>query len=182
MKTKGSMNTFYNYAFPMPTVLVTSKDMKNNTNIITIAWHTTISRNPPLYGISVSPKRYSHGLIKQRMEFVINFLSFRYSNEIHFCGTTSGKHVNKIKETGLTLEPSKTIETPSLKEGYANLECILYDTQTLGDHTLFIGRITYVSCDQDSFDHRILNNQKTKPILYLGDNNYCTLSTEKEIY
>ena len=42
------LNKFYYYAFPMQAVLVTCNDEKGNTNVITIAWHTPISKNPPL--------------------------------------------------------------------------------------------------------------------------------------
>ena len=55
---------FYYYSFPMQAVLVTCRDENEKTNVLTIAWHTPISRNPPLYGISVAPGRYSHELIK----------------------------------------------------------------------------------------------------------------------
>jgi hypothetical protein len=65
MKVEGNIEKYYHYAFPMQTILVTCNDDKGKTNIITLAWHTPISRKPPLYGISISPKRYSYALIKK---------------------------------------------------------------------------------------------------------------------
>jgi flavin reductase (DIM6/NTAB) family NADH-FMN oxidoreductase RutF len=73
MKINGNMDKFYHYAFPMQAALTTCNDEEGKTNVITLAWHTPISRNPPLYGISIAPKRYSHELIQKTKEFVVNF-------------------------------------------------------------------------------------------------------------
>ena len=56
MKIVGNISKFYHYAFPMQAVLVTVNDQNRKTNAITIAWHTPISKKPPLYGISVGPR------------------------------------------------------------------------------------------------------------------------------
>ena len=86
MKVKGNMQNFYYYSFPMQAVLVTCNDRSGKTNVITIAWHTPISKDPPLYGISVAPKRYSHGLIQKTNEFVINFAPYEIADIVNFCG------------------------------------------------------------------------------------------------
>lgn len=180
MKTPGNIEKYYYHAFPMHAVLVTCNDDKDKTNAITIAWHTPISKKPPLYGISVAPSRYSHTLINTAKEFVINFLPYDYIKHIHYCGTRSGKDTEKLKEIGLTLEPSKTLQTPQIKEGYAHLECKLYDAPTIGDHTLFIGNITHVSGLKDAFSSEILDTNIIQPSLYLGDNYYITASKSKD--
>ena len=115
MKVNGALKKFYQHAFPMPTVLVTCNDQKGKTNIITIAWHTTISKNPPLYGISIAPGRYSHDLIKENKEFVVNFVPYELVDKAHFCGTHSGKKTDKTSETKLTLAPSKKVKVPIIK-------------------------------------------------------------------
>ena len=72
MKVKGKIEKFYHYAFPMQAAMVTCNDKDGKTNIITIAWHTPISKDPPLYGISVAPSRCSHDLILNSKEVFIN--------------------------------------------------------------------------------------------------------------
>ncbi len=112
MKTPRPLASYHHYAFPMQTVLVTSNDDHGKTNIITLAWHTPISRNPPLYGISVSPRRYSHGCITKTKEFVINFIPYSLAQQADYCGTHSGRTVDKARETRLTFEPSTEAENP----------------------------------------------------------------------
>ncbi len=180
MKIKGNMNKYYYYAFPMQAVLVTCNDEKGKTNIITIAWHTPISKKPPLYGISVAPKRYSHELIKKTKEFVINFVPYKLVKEVHYCGTHSGRNTNKIDETKLTLTPAKKTKTPLIKEGFAHMECKLAKTLTIGDHTFFVGEILNLRADENAFKDNLLENKKIQPCYYLGGNVYTTVDKTRE--
>jgi flavin reductase (DIM6/NTAB) family NADH-FMN oxidoreductase RutF len=175
MKVKGNMDKYYYCAFPMQAVLVTCNDEKEKTNIITLAWHTPISKKPPLYGISVAPKRYSHDLIKKTKEFVINFLPYSLANEVNYCGTHSGRTTDKIEETKLNLVDSGKIKTPSIKEAFANMECKLFKTISLGDHTLFVGEIVNLLADENAFKDDLLKNEKMKPCYYLGSNIYTSI-------
>ncbi|MCU0851008.1 MAG: flavin reductase family protein [Candidatus Thermoplasmatota archaeon] len=179
MKINGSIEKYYHYAFPMQTVLVTSNDEKNNTNIITLAWHTPISRNPPLYGISISPKRYSYTLIKKNKEFVINFMPYSEVEAADYCGTHSGKNTDKLCQTGLTLKPSQKLKTPLIKEGYAHLECKLVKTTPIGDHTLFVGEVVAVSAEENAFENHLLRTDLIHPLYYIGQNAYTTLDRVK---
>ncbi|DAC73149.1 MAG TPA: flavin reductase family protein [Thermoplasmata archaeon] len=179
MKVKGSIEKYYHYAFPMQTVLVTSNDEAGKTNIITLAWHTPISRKPPLYGISIAPKRHSHALIEKSKEFVINFIPYSLVEAAQFCGTHSGKTTDKLCKTGITLAPSLKLSTPLIKEGYAHLECKLVESIPLGDHTLFIGEILVVSADENAFKNELLRTDLVHPLYYIGENAYTTLDRVK---
>jgi flavin reductase (DIM6/NTAB) family NADH-FMN oxidoreductase RutF len=179
MKIQGSLEKYYHYAFPMQTVLVTCNDEKNNTNIITLAWHTPISRHPPLYGISISPKRYSYKLIEKSKEFVVNFIPYSIVEAAEFCGTHSGRTTDKLCQTGLTLIPAQKLTTPCLKEGYAHLECQLQNTIPLGDHTLFIGTVVAVSADENAFENNLLRTDRIQPVYYIGQNQYTTIDNVK---
>jgi len=180
MKVSGNIDKFYQYAFPMQAVLVTCNDEREKTNVITIAWHTTISKKPPLYGISVAPSRYSHDLIKKSKEFTINFAPYNLVEKIHICGTKSGRNIDKIKETGLALIPGQKIKTPLIKECFAHLECKLFDTVVLGDHTFFIGEVVNVLADEDAFANDLINNKKINPPYYIGANTYTTIKKTKK--
>ena len=179
MKIEGSIEKYYHYAFPMQTILVTCNDEHGKTNIITIAWHTPISRSPPLYGISLAPKRYSASLIEKSQEFVINFIPYSLVEAAHYCGTHSGKKIDKACKTGLTLVPSKKVSTPMIQEGYAHLECKLLKGISLGDHTFIIGEVVAVSSDENAFKDELLRTDTVHPVYYIGENAYTTLDRIK---
>ena len=56
---------------PEPPVLV-SCGSPEKPNLITVGWTGTICTQPPMLSISVRPERYSHHLIKESGEFVVN--------------------------------------------------------------------------------------------------------------
>jgi flavin reductase (DIM6/NTAB) family NADH-FMN oxidoreductase RutF len=166
----------------MQAVLVTCNDEKGNTNVITIAWHTPISKSPPFYGISLAPSRYSHGLIKKTKEFVINFAPYKIVDKVNFCGTNSGRNTEKIIEAKINLESAQKLNTKIIKECYAHLECKLHDTLTLGDHTIFIGEVVNIMSDKNAFKDDLLDNKKIKPTYYVGGNVYTTISGNKQYF
>jgi len=172
------LKMYYTYAAPMPTILVTAQDPKSRPNIITVGWHSPISINPPLYGISLGPKRYSHDLIVKSGEFVVNFPSFGLLEKVHHCGSVSGRTADKFRQTGLTPLPSDKVQTPGIAECYLNIECRLADSRALGDHTWFVGEVLNIRADEGLFEKGILNG-RGDPILYMGKDLYCGMKGQR---
>lgn len=79
---------------PLPAVMVSCGSMEES-NILTIAWTGIINSNPPMTYISVQPKRYSHDIIEQSGEFVINLVPAGLAKAMDFCGVRSGRDVDK---------------------------------------------------------------------------------------
>ena len=61
--------------YPVPAVLVSVADSAGNDNLITIAWTGTVCSDPAMTYISVRKERYSHHMLKENKEFVINLVS-----------------------------------------------------------------------------------------------------------
>ena len=178
MKNNEHINKFYQYAFPMLTVIVTCTDKNQITNMITISWQTTLSKKPPLYGISIAPTRHSYKIISQQKAFVVNFLESKHLKDVHFCGTHSGRNTDKLANTKFTLIPGHKVTTAKIKEAYAHFECALFDSQPVGDHILLIGEVVHVSADSNKFQNELLDIQKIQPIYYRGGNSYTQIDKE----
>ncbi len=172
-------NKWMYYTFPKVTVLVTvvDKNDPNKTNIITLAWHSPVSIAPPLFGVSIDPRRYSHDLILDAGEFVVNFADFKVLEDVHYCGRHSGRKYDKFQETGLTQQDAQKVKTALIQECYCNLECKLVDHHLYGDHTWFVGEVVAISVDEDHFDSDILRVGQ-EPIYYLGNNTYTSFGPE----
>lgn len=148
-----------------PVVMATCVDSEGKANIITLGMFMSISQNPPMVCIGVSPKRYSHGLIAEQGEFTVNVPSIHLKEEVHLCGTRSGRDANKFKETGLIPLPSKKVKPPRIEECYGHLECRVVQTYTCGDHTLFVGDVVAASADEEVIKDGRLSLAKAKPII-----------------
>ena len=162
---------------PRHVVLVSCIDKVGKTNIITMAWSMPTSFTPPLVAISVAPGRYSHRLILETKEFVVNIPTMEIIKETLFCGRRSGKKYEKFKETKLTPLPAKKVKPPIIKECVAHLECKVKDSITTGDHTIFIGEVIIAYVNEGIFDKKY-SVEKIKPVYHIGDDNFVTILPE----
>ena len=172
----------YRLVYPRPVVLVSCIDPKTEKpNIITIAWATPLSINPPLIGILVAPRRYSHELISRAKEFVVNIPTVEILDKAIECGKTSGRRHDKFSEFGLTPRPAKAIKIPIIEECVAHLECRLTDQVTTGDHTLFIGEVVAAYADEGVFDGEFIDVERVQTIHQVGGDIFTTLSKKRLI-
>jgi flavin reductase (DIM6/NTAB) family NADH-FMN oxidoreductase RutF len=177
MKIEIESSRYPSLAHPKMCLILTCG--REKVNAITLAWHTPISREPPLYGVSVSPRRFSYGIIKEEKEFALNFLNFEHWEKVHYCGTHSGKEEDKIAEAGIMLEPCAEIGTKSIAQAYAVLECTMHDIVRLGDHELFVGEVKRASVEKEFWNGKKLKG--VKPVYQLGNYTYTTMDDSSEV-
>lgn len=137
---------------PVPVVMVSCADKKGAPNIITIAWTGTINSEPPMLSIAVRPERYSHGIISDRKQFVVNLVTRRLLRAADFCGVRSGRDTDKFAETGLTPAPASSVRAPLIAESPVNIECAVRTIIPLGSHDLFLADIVAVNVDEALID------------------------------
>ncbi|WZL71903.1 flavin reductase family protein [Clostridiaceae bacterium 35-E11] len=153
--------------YPIPAVLVTCGDKKENYNIITIAWTGTVCSNPAMTYISLKPERYSYPIIKETKEFVINLTTEELAKATDFCGVRSGKNVDKFKEMKLTPEKASVVKAPLIKESPVNIECKVERIIKLGSHDMFIAKVVAVNIDDHYLDNKNkFHLDKAKPLCY----------------
>ena len=63
-----------NMLYPLPAVLVASRNAAGKDNICTVAWTGTVCTNPPMLSISLRPSRLSYEYIMETGVFTVNFL------------------------------------------------------------------------------------------------------------
>ncbi|OGD61378.1 hypothetical protein A3K78_05765 [Candidatus Bathyarchaeota archaeon RBG_13_52_12] len=155
----------YSQAGPIsPVVMVTSVDANMRPNIITLGMYMPISHDPPQVIIGVSPRRYSHDLIRDQGEFVVNSPGINLAKKMHICGVKSGRDTDKFRESGLTPKLAQKVRPPLIDECYGHLECEVVNMVTCGDHTLFVGEIVAASIDDDCLKEGKLNLSAARPI------------------
>ena len=146
-------------------VMATCVGKEGRPNIITLGMYMPISSRPPMVCIGVAPRRYSHKLIEETGEFVVNVPSIGLEEQVHYCGVKSGRDVDKFAETGLTAIPSMKVKPPRIEECFGHLECRVVQKHICGDHTLFVGEVVATSADEGVMDGDALNVLKAKPIV-----------------
>lgn len=135
---------------PVPAVMVSCGSSK--PNIITIAWTGIVNSNPPMTYISVRKERYSHSIIKNTGEFVINLCNEQLAFATDYCGVRSGRDIDKFKEMKLTSEKAEIVRCPMIKESPVNIECRVREVIELGSHDMFLADIIKVHVDEEYID------------------------------
>lgn len=156
-----------NMLYPLPAVMVTVADKEGRDNIITIAWTGTVCTNPPMTYISVRPERYSHHMLKETGEFVINLTTRELAYATDYCGVKSGKDVDKFKEMKLTRGKSEKVSVPYIEESPVCLECKVTEVKELGSHDMFLAEVVAVHADEKYMDETgRFDLSKSQPLIY----------------
>ncbi|MCM1189692.1 MAG: flavin reductase family protein [bacterium] len=156
-----------NMLYPLPVVMVSMADRAGKKNIITIAWAGTVCTNPPMASISVRPERYSHRILRETGEFVINLTTRELAFATDYCGVKSGRDVDKFRETGLTPLAADRVKAPLIGESPVNIECRVRQILPLGSHDMFLADVVAVHADEKYMDEsRKFHLEKAEPIVY----------------
>ena len=140
--------------YPVPAVMVSCKRGDERPNIITVAWAGTICSDPAMVSISVRPNRYSHSIISDSGEFVINLVTKDLVKACDWCGVKSGRDVDKFKEMNLTEYTSNLMNAPAIDESPVNIWCKVENILKLGSHDMFLARVTGVTVDEKYMDEK----------------------------
>ena len=115
---------------PVPAVMVSCALPGKRPNVITVAWAGTVCSDPPMLSISVRKERFSHHILLESGEFVVNLVGREQLQAADYCGVRSGRDVDKFADCGLT----------------AVIE--------LGSHDLFIARIAGMGVREELLDEK----------------------------
>lgn len=171
------------YKQPYRVVLAVSVDEDGKANIISLGWSMFTSFNPPMLAISVGKTRYSHKLISKGRESVLAVPGEDMSEEVLYCGTHSGRDVDKFEETGLIPRPAKLVKPPLIEECIVNQECKVVGQLDTGDHTIFVGKVV-TSWVSDDARRNLLSIGREAGYKYTGEGkgyHFGVVKTEAEI-
>lgn len=155
---------------PTPVVLVScaAKENPEIRDMVTVAWAGTINSEPPMVSVSLRKERYSHDLILNSGEFVVNLVDEDMCHAVDFCGVRSGRDLDKAKETGMNYCPAEGLITaPAVDGAPASLSCKVRQVLELGSHDMFLGEIVGVRVRKDLLDgNGSLHMEKARLVAY----------------
>lgn len=140
------------WTLPATTVMVSCVGKSGVPNIITIAACGVASANPPLISLAIGVNQYSLRLIKETGDFVVNVPSKDQARITDWCGSVSGRRVNKFVEGKLTPGRSVKVKSPYIVECPVNYECTLWKSVDCGSYELVLGEVQFIHIDRDRLD------------------------------
>jgi len=168
----------FQYFYPYTVALIGAKSGEK-TNFMSCAWHTALSFDPPLFGVLIAKKRFTHRVIAEAEEFTVNFIRAEQALLSAQYGRKSGFDLAKTDKFPIELAPSQIIQSPIIDDAYVCFECRLEEIRTYGDHDLFVGKVLAIHEEDNSFNEEgVLNPQRIRPLLYLGNDFYLTIDPD----
>ena len=155
--------------FPMPAAVI-SVGIGEEANLITLAYVGKMCLKPPIIAISIQPRRFSYNLIEKHGEFVINYPTINQLREMDYCGTRSGRDVNKWKDLNLTKEEATVVKVPLVKEFPWNMECKVINRLELGSHVCYFGEVVAVHSDENYVKNENLDPETFDFFTYISGN------------
>lgn len=156
-----------------PTVLASCRH-GGRSNLITLAWATPVSIDPPMVAVAVAPARFSHDLIAGSREFVLNVPGPHLLSAVWHCGTVSGRDEDKFEGAGLTEARAAVVGAPLVAECFAHIECRVVKAPTAGDHTVFVGEAVAASVEEAAFDGHLRLEEPYDTLHHLGGPRFLT--------
>lgn len=130
-------------------------------NTMTIGWATIgIAWRKPMLMVMVRNSRHTFGLIEKAADFTVSVPTGEMKKTLAFCGTKSGRDLDKFKACGLQTAPSRHVASPIIEMPGFHFEC----------------RIVYknpVDPAQLSRDYDALYPDKDYHTLYFGEIQAC---------
>ena len=105
-------------------VLITGK-ADDKVNSMTISWGMVgIEWGKPIFVTFIREYRFTRSLIEKTGEFTVSIpIDDSAKKILGFCGSKSGRDIDKAKEIGLTYEEPEMTSVPGVKELPLTLEC-----------------------------------------------------------
>ena len=93
-------------------------------NTMTIGWATLgFAWRKPVMMVMVRNSRHTFSLIEKAADFTVSVPAGDMKKEIAFCGTKSGRDVDKFKECRLTTAASRQVVSPIVQVPGIHFEC-----------------------------------------------------------
>lgn len=93
-------------------------------NTMTIGWATMgIIWSKPIVMVAVRDSRFTYEIIEKARDFTISFPKKDMDKELTFCGSKSGRNVDKFKECNLKAIPAQNTASPIIQIPGIHFEC-----------------------------------------------------------
>jgi flavin reductase (DIM6/NTAB) family NADH-FMN oxidoreductase RutF len=159
---------------PVPPTMVTCS-FEGKDNVFTVAWTGVLNTQPPKTYISVRPTRYSYELIKNSGEFVINLTTTDMVRAADWCGTYTGRKVDKFAKHNLEKIKAEHVSAPILAQSPVALECKVCEVVSLGTHDMFIADIVGVQVATALMDRKGAVDMRKADLVAYNHGEYYSL-------
>lgn len=141
-------------------------------NVCPVNWQVTSTsyEKPPVVCVGLANNNWTLENIKAIKEFTYAYPTRSQLKDTLYCGTVSGRKIDKISHTSFKFRPAKYVSVPILERAVLNFECQLMKVIKLDSFSIVIGRVVeFYTSKKKSLDK----------IYSLGRSNYGVIDSIK---
>lgn len=138
-------------------------DAGDKTNMMTVSWGGVgIMWNQPVAYTFIRPQRYTFPYLEDGEYFALCFLEDGNKDALKLCGSKSGKDIDKVKETGLTVVDGE--KAPYFAESKTVLICKKMYAQSLNAESVVEEKV-FDAYAEDGSDYHKMYISKIEKVL-----------------
>lgn len=171
---------------PRPIAWVTSLSPAGVVNLAPFSFFNVFGANPPI--VVFSPTNRRDGSKKDTLnnvratgEFVIQSAPRWLAEAVNLTSQELPPEQSEVELAGLSVESSRRVRVPRLREAPTHLECRLLEVRSYGDGpigpNLVIGEVVHIHARDDLFDAQgRIDPRKLQTVARLGGDYWCHTS------
>lgn len=124
METKEALPIFQKIVTQIENGAFLTVKAGDQLNTMTIGWAMAgICWRKPVLMVAVRNSRHTFSILEAASDFTITMPGGNLRDEIFYCGTKSGREVDKLQECGLGTAPARKTNTPVIDTAGLHAEC-----------------------------------------------------------
>jgi flavin reductase (DIM6/NTAB) family NADH-FMN oxidoreductase RutF len=165
--------------YPVPIALVGVRT-DGQPNVTEVGDVGIMGIKPPYVFVSLGEKSHSRLGISQTGQYSLNFPTTAMIDRADFCGSASGRRVDKASLFTLFYDPDGLPDLPLIEDCPVNLACEVVEHVTLQHRNIFIGKVIQTYVNEDCFVEKdgkqhLANLTVLDPLIYALDNRYYSI-------
>lgn len=153
---------------PLPVLMVGTYDDEGKANVMNIAWGGQCGPKHIALNIGITPEgKKTLKNIELKKEFTVSYATKDTMEISDYFGLFSGNVVDKIEESGVSVQKAENVDAPIIAEYPLAVECkVLSIKEELGEMKV-IGEIVNMSVDESILDDDgNISVDKLHPIMF----------------
>ncbi len=185
-----AIQQYLQYAIaPRPICFASTIDLEGNVNLSPFSFFNIFSMNPPVCIFSPSRRvrdnttKHTLENLKEVPECVINIVNYEMVQQMSLSSCEYAKGTNEFIKAGFTPIPSDLVKPPRVAESPIQLECIVQEIISLGEHAgagnLVLAFIKKIHINEKVLDiNKNIDQAKLDLVARLGGDWYTRITKE----
>ncbi len=166
---------------PRPIAWVSSRSAGGVDNLAPHSFFTVAAIDPPVVQFTSVGRKDSLNNVQATGEFVVNLAPRWMFEQINASATAFPPDQSEFDAVGIEREPSLRVSPPRVAGSPVALECVLYDTSTIGVSTVVLGRVVAAAIAEEVLEGGHPAIERLQPLARLGRDQWSEIGRVREI-